>query len=158
MLALFACAAPGCGAFRERFADGARTVFVSSNVCPAARVKVIPRPDIAPHVVYASSSLSPPPEVASDPARMRLWEHQNSVDVDAIGKSYEVSGCGTRVMYVCAHPWLHRSFGPFSAEQYEDADGVTQVKLFTENYASSDNTTLIEGDEVLSTIVCVTGS
>lgn len=143
----------------ESLRVGASAIFVQSTVCPATRVKVTPRPDISPHTIYAVGPppAAPPPEVAADPERMRLWNSQQPkrLDIDAIAKTFEVSGCGRTIRYVCGHPRIDGRDGPFSVEASVNAfDGTMDLTFHAGNHAD-DNFQTIAGEEVASSVVCM---
>ena len=142
----------------EALGAGASAVFVNSVMCPASRVKVNSRPDIRPHEVYVIGAppAAPPPEIAGDPERLKLWEsHQPQLDIDAIARTYEVHGCGHTVIYVCAHPRIDGGDGPFSVDAYLDIDHHTALSFHTENRAELKNNEVIYGDTVTSAVVCM---
>jgi hypothetical protein len=90
-------------------AQGARTIFSQKNTCPSDRITVRQRADVPPHTLLApqASQPQPPPDVASDPERLALWNKMHrdrEASIDDVGTTYEVSGCGQSVMYVCTHP------------------------------------------------------
>ena len=112
-----------------------------------------------PHTVYGSppAPAQPPAEITNDPERVQLWQSQQPkpFDIDSIAKTYEVTGCGTTTLYVCAHPQLDGSQGAFSATAVEGPDGETQVTLYTDNHADVGTATTTTGAEVLSSVVCM---
>ena len=143
----------GCG---KKLETGARDVFVKKVVCPADRVSVSPQPDVAPHTVYAAPARTPSAEIAADPGRLALWKSQQpaTVDVDAIAKSYKVTGCGQTALYACAHPRIDGGDGPFSVS-VSDGHGHHQESFNTTYYVSDPSNYEQAGGVLLSAIVCV---
>ncbi len=77
----------------------ARDAFVHSVTCPADRVSVVLRSDIKPK--QASTSTPPPPDIAADPERLRLWHEQQDAPAPHSCNAYEVTGCGQRLLLCC---------------------------------------------------------
>ncbi len=80
-----------------------RSTFSLTYYCPRQAIVVTPRPDVKPHTVLVRRD-SPPAEVASDPARLRLWrnlEQQNEAWSDADHDVFDASGCGHEERYAC---------------------------------------------------------
>jgi hypothetical protein len=97
-----------------------------------------------------------PAELAGDPERVRLWQSQqpHQPNLDAIGKTFEVTGCNKTTLFVCAHPRADGGDGPWSAS----VDGSNGVTLYTESHADVPNTTAVDGDVVTSSVVCLPGT
>ena len=86
--------------------DGARVQFAQDAVCPIDDVAVQPRADIPAHMLVAPPQ-QPPADVSADPQRLIAWrtaEVDRETALDASYRSYEATGCGRDVLYVCAHP------------------------------------------------------
>ena len=90
------------------------------------------RPDLAPHSVL--NGVTPPP----------------GQSLDSVGDAYEVSGCNTKRLYVCGHPFVGTHADPFSASVSPDgidmSFNTSDFSLFT----SHD----IEGGRITSAVVC----
>jgi hypothetical protein len=89
--------------------DGAKSYFSSEFTCPMDRVDVRPRPDL--HPSDWSTLRTPPSEIASDPARLKMWRDEQDrlrryADSDPM---FEVQGCGHHVLYDCG--WATRGSG-----------------------------------------------
>ena len=76
----------------------ARDVFVRSVTCPADRVIVVLRSDIKPK---QASKAAPPPDIAADPERLRLWHEQQDAPAPHSCNVYDVTGCGQRLLLCC---------------------------------------------------------
>jgi hypothetical protein len=135
VVTMLGIASAGCASLPS----GAKSIFSRSYACPADRVIVTARPDVAPRsVVRVPASSEPPPDVAADAERLRLWRsmHAPSRDVDAIGAVYEVAGCDRRAMFVCGRASQDGRGDAFSMERggegtihlqtayYDDAGGM----------------------------------
>jgi hypothetical protein len=99
----------GCGTlFRPlSLTGGAGTIFSQSQYCPAERVTVTPRPEIAPHAFLVRTLPTPPAEIAADAQRLKMWrdaQNQEWAALDRWGHSFSVAGCGKFQEYVCGHP------------------------------------------------------
>jgi hypothetical protein len=95
-----------CGACMP-LGRGAQQAFATRLSCPPNRVVVMPRPDIPPHALL--SPVSPPPEVALDPERLRYFSEvatQRAEKEDRYASVFEVSGCGVCKVLLCRHPLL----------------------------------------------------
>jgi hypothetical protein len=134
-LFLLAIVDSGCASFPdtaplvdERAADIVRNVMSREHYCPVERVvirghRVVFQPKPSP--VLASwpepMPVPPPPEIASDPARLQLWRDAREREQRARDQalppparpfSYTViegEGCSLRVFYTChgGHGWRH---------------------------------------------------
>jgi hypothetical protein len=128
-VAASALALAGCG---PTVVDGVRSVFSASQLCTAANVTVKARPDLAPHSVL--NGVTPPP----------------GQSLDSVGDAYEVSGCNTKRLYVCGHPFVGTHADPFSASVSPDgidmSFNTSDFSLFT----SHD----IQGGRITSAVVC----
>ena len=105
----FACALAATGCYSLQ--SGAKAQFVQDTACPADRVTVTPG---APY------ARTPPPEVAADPERLRLWRQ-----IDAQKRAhdafthFDVAGCGKTAKLECLHdtdngdrPWCLTEIEP----------------------------------------------
>lgn len=146
----------GCG---KKLEAGAKEVFVKKAVCPPDRVSVTARPDVAPHTIYAAPVRTPPADIAADPGRLALWKSQQAgtVDVDAIAKSYKVTGCGQTTLYACAHPRVGVGDGPFSVEVF-NSRGSQDIHYNTTYWASDKDSYERTNDVLESSVVCVPAS
>ena len=147
----------GCG---EKLRDGASAVFVKTVVCPASRVSVTARPDVAPHTIYSPPRRTPPADIAADPGRLELWKSQQPTtpDVDAIAKSYTVTGCGQTALYACGHPRMDGGDGPFSVTVTKGPGNGTVVQYNTKYFASIKDGYTTVGNTLESAVVCVPAS
>ena len=100
--------------------DGqARAQFSLDVACPEDRIAV------TPVVRRAATPPEPPPEVAADPARLRLWRERDAMrDATPWGFSYvAVHGCGQKRVYLCspclatARAYPHCGTGPSCSSQ-----------------------------------------
>jgi len=87
------CDSPGCA---EDYAGVAKSLFVTDASCPRERVSA----------VFTSAALPPPPpEVAGDAAREKLWRDKQRALLDEATASGQVlvtaSGCGHVALYAC---------------------------------------------------------
>jgi len=127
LVATLACV--GCG---PTVTDGIRMVYATSQLCTYAGVSAKPRPDLAPHTVL--KDVTPPPGVA----------------VDSLGDTYEVSGCGQKLLLVCGHPVVGNHADPFSATV--SPDGI-DMSFNTANFALFTDHN-VEGGHITSAVVC----
>jgi hypothetical protein len=91
--------AAGCS--RE---TAAREKFAKDRSCPLEGVTAKPRPDLSAHDLTFSKS-TPPPEIAADAARLRLWqaeEDKKKKSWDDATTLFEVSGCKEKAFYGCS--------------------------------------------------------
>jgi hypothetical protein len=108
-LALFASAlaTPAC----EPSDSGPLQTFATMTTCPASESTVVPRPD---YRMPLPPVMSPPPEVAADPARLADWRRRDGMarslnEGTACGaalpgfEAFEISGCGKDVLLCCGH-------------------------------------------------------
>jgi len=100
--------------------SAALKTFAKSVSCPPDRVEVTKRPDVAPHSIAEQSGVLPPapPDVATDPVRLRYWKQQRAdLDrrVDDFFTVYEVRGCGVQQLLCC-------TFLPAEGDAYCDKD------------------------------------
>jgi hypothetical protein len=107
LLPSLACAAFCTGCTASLLAT-ARDTFSGWYSCPADQVRVTDR---------GADNDVPPPEVAQDPERLRLWKDRHSGG--PARELYEVEGCGHRRVYVCRH-----------GSGDEDDIGLLQAKCF----------------------------
>jgi hypothetical protein len=135
VLAASSLAAAGCA---PTVADGARSVFSTTHICPASAITVTTRSDLAPHSVL--KGVTPPP----------------GVDLDSVGSTYEISGCNQKVLFVCGRPVVGKTQDPFSAGFAYADDGV-HLDLNTDYFAIT--RALDEsGGRVSTVVVCQPGS
>ena len=90
-----------CGSPRQWLA---RDDFARSYACPADRIEVRARPDLADRADAASfaAAAPPPPEIASDPERLRVWEANARAERERErGDWFEVVGCGHDAVFRC---------------------------------------------------------
>jgi hypothetical protein len=83
---------------------GAQLTFARAATCPVESVDVRPRTDLPAHMLVSPPS-KPPADVVTDPKRLVTWrndEVQRETAIDAVYRSYEVTGCGSDALYVCA--------------------------------------------------------
>ena len=135
MAVLSALAVSACA---PTVADGAQRVFSTTQICRADAVSVKARPDLAPHAVL--EGVSPPP----------------GLDLDAVGGTYELSGCNRKLLYVCAHPIVGNHPDAFSAAITQGEFG-TEVSLNTEYFALT-RALETSGGRVTSAVVCQPGT
>ncbi len=126
------------------FPQGARTVFSQSFTCPEPGVSVTARPDVPPHMILGhgadGATQQPPPDVAADPARLQMWMQmagQRAAEIDTVGQTFQVEGCGKTALLVCGHP--------------------TVADVVTHNGAIVGSMTTLVNNEVVSAVRCVSG-
>ncbi len=128
-MAIPSLACAGCGPTMN---DGIRAVYSSSQLCTYAGVGAKARPDLAPHAVL--QGVTPPP----------------GVSVDSLGDTYELSGCGKKMLMVCGHPVVGNHADPFvvsvSPDGIDMAFNTSNFSLFTSHS--------VEGARVTSAVVC----
>jgi hypothetical protein len=81
----------------------ARDQFAWDNSCPASRITVTERTDVAPHLLLHHEPV-PPPEVAADRERMVMWRSnwtRAEEREDDNYSVYDVAGCGTTETVLC---------------------------------------------------------
>ena len=145
----------GCN-FTQRPEPAAAQIFSTDATCPTERVQVKPRPDVAPATVLPPPAMEPPPaEVAADPERMKLWRAQHDTAPDFArlqAQVFEVTGCGHRTLYVCAHPRIdNRSSSEWAASWDGQAAGVNTSSV------ARTNATAVEDGVLASAVVCLSG-
>src|SRR6185312_3732055 len=81
----------------------AKDKFVSEMTCPADRVTAKPRTDLsARDLAPRYTPPTPPADVASDPARLDLWNAQHPPPrIDESLQVIELEGCGHHVLWAC---------------------------------------------------------
>jgi hypothetical protein len=144
------------GCVTESIPEGAQSIFARATSCPWDRVSVTARPAIAPHKVLKPQGPDanlPTPD-ATDPDRISLRHNALTpgsppVGVDALGTTYEVSGCGKTVVMVCANPIVDGRSGPFSAS-FSEGYAVPYATM-QHNFSKAQ---VIDGDRVVSMVVC----
>jgi len=124
-------ASAGCA---HSVADGAVSVFSTTQICPYETIDIKARPDLAPHSVL--KGVTPPP----------------GVDLDSVGSTYEISGCNHKQLYVCGRPVIGKTTDPFSAGYSRQDDGV-HLDLNTEYFAIT-RALDTEGNRVANVVVC----
>ncbi len=81
---------------------GAREKFSQEFTCPEDQVEVRERKELKPSMLRVKSP--PPPEIASDPARLRLYKEQQAESdegADTLGDIFEARGCDKQSLYAC---------------------------------------------------------
>lgn len=127
-----ALATQGCA---PSVADGAKMVYATSHICPAEKVDVRLRSDIAPHTVL--QGVTPPP----------------GTSLDSVGDTYEISGCNKKVTMVCGHPIVGKHDDPFSADATEDEEDGMHLSLNT-GYFAITRALSVDDNRVSSVVVC----
>ena len=82
--------------------SGARERFSQEFTCPEDRVEVRERKDLTPSMLRVQ--VPPPPEIASDPARLSQYkakEAETNKNADTFGDIYEARGCNKQSLYAC---------------------------------------------------------
>jgi hypothetical protein len=101
--------------------DGAARIYAAAEICPHDGITVKERSDVAPHTVLQGVPTPP------------------GVDIDSITSTYEITGCGKDVLYVCGRPVVGNHADPFSvAVSTPDAEGprlAMNTPYFTETRA-----------------------
>lgn len=80
-----------------------RSAFSNTYSCPRSAIVITPRPDVKAHTVIDPPS-EPPADVASDPARLRLWNERRQrhyAQLDSDDDVFDASGCGHEDRYAC---------------------------------------------------------
>jgi hypothetical protein len=97
---------PACTRINSpRAAEQAREQFSQDDFCPVSRVSV-------KRIIPLETA---PPAVASDPARVEMWQDTADMHADADPrKTFEVTGCGDRVTYSC---WYYPEMSQRGSEQ-----------------------------------------
>jgi hypothetical protein len=121
-------------------ADGARAVFSTSQICDHAGVTVKERSDLAPHAVL--KGVAPPP----------------GVELDSVGSTYEISGCGAKLVFVCGRPVVGQHGDPFSAEVTSSKGSTSTDVAFNTRYFAITRSMGIDGNRVSNAVVCQPGS
>ncbi len=121
LLACLSIASSGLAIAACSSASQARADFAQSYTCPPERVAVTSWPSAAQREHYSSvraptAQPSPPPDVAADPARLRMWQTEREAkrkqeeEVSSCD-GYEVTGCGQQHFYCCDHSALPQPDG-----------------------------------------------
>jgi hypothetical protein len=118
VLAFGSLALAACGHGYGTPVAAARSRLSQANACPANRITVRERPDLAP-LAWSNPPVEKPlprlpPDVAADPARAALWRRQHADDERARELAHEraaearshreiveAHGCGREVLYYC---------------------------------------------------------
>lgn len=116
-------------------ADGAVRIYAADQICPHDVITVKERSDVAPHSVLKGVPTPP------------------GVDIDSITSTYELSGCGKKMLYVCGRPVVGNHADPFSvAVSTPDDLGprlVLNTPYFTETRAID-----VDGDHIANMAAC----
>jgi len=126
-----ALASTGCA---PSIADGAQSVFSTSQLCPYEGITVRARPDLSPHAVLKDT---PPPA---------------GMNIDSVGGTYEISGCSKKLLFVCGRPVIGNGADPFSAGFSQQDDGP-HLSLNTDYFAITRSLDT-EGNRVANVVVC----
>lgn len=100
---------------------GARERFAEEFTCPVDRVEVRERKDLTPSMLRVK--VPPPPDVASDPARLALHNEQEAeIDegADSFGDIYEARGCDKQSLYACRIRTNNRFGVSCTSQPYEN--------------------------------------
>lgn len=117
-------------------ADGAQRIYAAAEICPHDGITVKERSDVAPHTVLKGTPTPP------------------GVDIDSITSTYELSGCGKDVLYVCGRPVVGNHADPFSVAVTSppDDDGLhlaLNTPYFTETRAID-----VDGNRIANMATC----
>jgi hypothetical protein len=85
--------------------DGAKQTFSKQFTCPPDRVESRARPDLKPSAFKKAKT--PPPDVAADPGRLKMWNDQQEKALtasDGMDWIAEARGCGQQAFYSCTRP------------------------------------------------------
>ena len=102
----------------QSLSDGAKNDFSRSFTCPMDRVEVRARPELHPSDWFKAKT--PPSEVASDPARLRMWQDAQErlrTSGDKYHSIYEARGCGHQTLYECGRTTRGSSNGVICRQQ-----------------------------------------
>ncbi len=98
----------GCTSLEQ----GAQEEFTTKFSCPKDRVKVVPRSDLKAFDITFGTRAPPPADVASDPARLAIWQKKQD-DTEASWNAgtpvFEVTGCDKDVIFTCGRAQKHAS-------------------------------------------------
>lgn len=100
LVSLLAACTQGCKSNEQ----AARETFSKDSSCPSERVTAVARPELSAYDLTFGKS-APPANIASDPARVAMWQ----ADQDKTRKGWddrmrvvEVGGCDEKKYYQCA--------------------------------------------------------
>lgn len=97
-----------CVAGCQSLTEGAKETFSQENMCPLDRVEARERPELTSASVKPPGPPAvPPPEIAADPARLKMWRDQRAEAAARrdLGHHYaQARGCGKTVLYDCRGP------------------------------------------------------
>lgn len=116
-------------------AEGARRIYAAAEICPHDGITVSERSDLAPHSMLKGVPTPP------------------GVDVDSITSTYEISGCGKKVLYVCGRPHVGNHADPFSAAVSTPDDLGPRITLNTP-YFTETRSSEVAGDHIDNVATC----
>jgi hypothetical protein len=111
MCAAFAAFA-GVAACTTSLSSGARDTFARTAKCSSGPVSVVAHADSP-----AAASGPAPPDDSSDPGKLAYWQQRRNAErsrpatPDTGCETFEVTGCGQRLLFCCRHPWARDSTG-----------------------------------------------
>jgi hypothetical protein len=117
-------------------ADGASMIYAASETCGHEGITVKERSDLAPHTLLKGTPTPP------------------GVDIDSITSTYELSGCGKDVLYVCGRPVIGNHADPFSVAMTSppDEDGL-HLALNTPNFTET-RAIYVDGNRIANMATC----
>jgi hypothetical protein len=92
-----------------------REEFSQHFSCPLDSITSKERPDV--NATEFEHAATPPPDVASDPARLAVWKSNQSQPWSV--EFYELTGCGHHVLWGCRLPSSKSSAGVHAFCPYE---------------------------------------
>lgn len=104
---------------------GARESFSNDFTCPLDRVEVRARPDVKRSDLDKAEQ--PPPDIKSDPGRLKLWQAKKDEDrkrSDEGCEMFEARGCGKQTLLCCSRP--ARRQDRVMCFNHDYANGVTR--------------------------------
>ena len=116
-------------------ADGAARIYSVAEICPHDGVTVKGRSDLAPHSVLKGVSTAP------------------GVNIDSITDTYELTGCGKKVLYVCGRPVIGNHPDPFSVAVWTPDDVGPRLAVNTP-YFTETRAIDIDGDRIENMTTC----
>lgn len=116
-------------------ADGAARIYSAAEICPHEGITVKARSDVAPHSVLKGTPTPP------------------GVDIDSIASTYEIAGCGKKVLYVCGRPIVGNHADPFSVAVSSPDDLGPRLSLNTP-YFTETRAIDVAGDHIANMTAC----
>ncbi len=125
--AVLALLATMTGCLNQSYEDGAKEKFAKEVSCQQTSVELRKRPELDAYDLAWGKS-APPAEVAKDPARLAVWQKEESDRRASYAGNpvFELRGCGHQVLYTCTRANVGRTSGAVMCSEHDYPPGVTR--------------------------------